>query len=282
MSGRHLVYKSYDAQQAVVTWCHRAIDGWRTPHELRVLHTQLGPTTVLIAGGTPGPRTQHPVVVLPGTNFAAAALLPLAAAIARTRQVLIVDLPGQPGLSYPKRAPYVGAYGGWLDEVLGHLDPHPTVVGHSLGAAIALLASPERTGDLVLVNPAGFAKVRLTPKLLGATVPWLLRPSAHTARDLAQHMAAPTTTVHDDTVRWLELVGRNCRATTAPSPVGADVLARWRGRDVRLLLGDADPFFPRERIEPVAVANGFAATVVTGAGHLVPEERPDAVLAALR
>ena len=283
MSAR-LAYKTFEAQEALVAECRRRIDSWRVPHELRLLQTTLGPTTVLVAGGPTGlDGHRRPVLVLPGTNAAAAALLPLAAAVARSRQVLVVDPPGQAGLSYPKRPSHLGAYGTWLGEVLASLDRRPTVVGHALGAAIALLAEPDRMADLVLVNPAGIVKARRTPALTKAELRWRLRPAAHTARDLAQQLAAPVTTVPDDTVRWLELVATHARVASTPAPVGDDVLARWapRADRVRILAGAHDPRFPPDRLAAIAGTHGLTTTSVQGAGHLIPDERPEAITAAL-
>ena len=283
MSSR-LAYRSFEAQEAFVAECRRRIDGWRVPHELRLLQTDAGPTTVLVAGGPTG-RNGHarPVLVLPGTNVAAAALLPMAAAIARTRQVLVVDPPGQPGLSYPKRPMSFGAYGAWLDQVLTSLDRRPTVVGHALGAAIALLADPHHVADLVLVNPAGIVKARRTPALTDAELRWRVRPAAHTARKLVQRLVAPVALVPDDTVRWFELVAVHAHPVATPAPLGDDVLARWspRANDVRILAGAHDPRFPPDRLAAIAGTHGLATTIVQGAGHLIPDERPEAIAAVL-
>ena len=280
-----LAYKSFEAQEALVAECRRRIDGWRIPHELRLVQTALGPTTVLVAGGPAGRSGQRrPVLVLPGTNFAAAAVLALAAAIVRTRQVLVADAPGQVGLSYPRRPSHLGAYGAWLDELLTTLDRRPTVVGHAMGAAIALLAEPDHVDDLVLVNPAGIVKARRTPALAKADLHWRLLPAAHTARTLAQQLAAPVSMIPDDTVRWLELVAMHARVATTPAPVGDEVLARWtsRARDVRVLAGAHDPRFPPDRLAAVAGTHGLTTTIVQGAGHLIPDERPEAITAVLR
>lgn len=284
MSAR-LAYRSFEAQEAFVAECRRRIDAWRVPHELRLLQTTLGPTTVLVAGGPTGLNGHsRPVLLLPGTNASAAALLPLAAAIARTRQVLVVDLPGQAGLSYPKRPSHFGAYGTWLDEVLTSLDRRPTVVGHALGAAVAVLADPNHVADLLLVNPAGLVKARRTPALADAELRWRVRPSGRTARTLVGRLCAPVASVADDTVRWFELVATHAHPAVTPAPVGDEVLARWSARndDVRILAGAHDPRFPPDRLAVVAGTHGLATTVVQGAGHLIPDERPEAIGSALR
>jgi pimeloyl-ACP methyl ester carboxylesterase len=276
------VYRRAEGQQAIAAWCRRAIDRWTTPHETRILRTSLGDTSVVVAGGGRLP----PVVVLPGTNFSVAAMLDFGSYLARHRQgqVLLVDLPGQPGLSDPHRAPNPRAYGAWLDEVLAQLDPvpQPIVVGHSLGAAIVLHSTT--TSRVVLVAPAGFVGAQLSRKLLQKTVPWLVRPSDLSAYGLACFMSAPTSEPADVTVEWLRIVGRHCRATKAPAPVPSSELARWSGHDLRLVLGADDPFFRPDRVVAAARTAHLEPTritVVAGAGHLVPEERPQAILEAL-
>jgi pimeloyl-ACP methyl ester carboxylesterase len=281
------VYKNDAGRDAVVAWCRRAIDEWRTPHETRILRTGLGLTSVVVAGG----GREAPLVVLPGTNWSAAALLPFADVLARRRhgQVLLVDLPGQPGLSDPDRAPDPAAYGAWLDEVIAQLDatPRPIVLGHSLGAAIALHADAAnpRLGPLVLVAPAGFVGAHLSLNLLKATIPWLVRPTVDTAHALAELMSSPANDVAPRTTEWLHVVGRHCRATKAPAPLPGPDLARWRDHPVHFVLGADDPFFRPDKVLAAARAAGVPTvrvTTVPDAGHLIPDERPDTIVDVLR
>ena len=289
MSAR-LTFRSFEDQEAFVAACHERIAAWRVPHELRLVQTALGPTTVLVAGGPTGVNGHsRPVLVLPGAHLASASVLALAAALARTRQVLVVDPPGQPGLSYPKRPTHFGAYGAWLDEVIGTVGQRPTVVAHGQGAAIVLLADEPSIADLVLVAPAGIVAPTRSLGRRAVEQRWRLQPSARNARSFAQSLAAPGTPVADDVVRWYELVGTHARpaATATPSrPVGGgdEVLGPWATRpaDVRILAGALDPLFPPGRIATAASHHRLSTTIVQGAGHLLPVEHPDAVAAALR
>jgi pimeloyl-ACP methyl ester carboxylesterase len=80
-----------------------------------------------------------------------------------THPCLAFDLPGFGGSSAPLRA-RIDAYAGDVAEALAVLDvAHATVVGHSLGGAIAA-ALAERSGAvdaLALLAPAGFGPLRL-------------------------------------------------------------------------------------------------------------------------
>ncbi|WP_308405171.1 alpha/beta fold hydrolase [Streptomyces sp. B93] len=150
---------------------------------------------------------------VPGTNFNAATSLPLATAlVAAGYRVLLVDVPGQPGLSSGERAPSGGRlswYGAWLGEVVEEVSSEPVaVMGHSFGAAVALSANSPLISRLVLVSPGGVTRLRLTPTVLAASAAWFLRPSpTHSAR-LLRAMLAPdhqprTYGVRTELVHWL-------------------------------------------------------------------------------
>ena len=72
--------------------------------------------------------------------------------------MVALDLPGQPGLSAADSPgkDRITIYGHWLDGVLATLDDGPFVlVGHSLGAAVVLAATPSEhvAGDRCSSTP---------------------------------------------------------------------------------------------------------------------------------
>ena len=82
-------------------------------------------------------------------------------------------------------------------------------------------------------------------------------------------------------VEWMTLAARSTRTSGAPGPLPHDVLARWRGHDVRVLAGEHDVFFLPDRLAgPALSLLGVELEVVRGAGHLLPDQRPEAVVAA--
>jgi pimeloyl-ACP methyl ester carboxylesterase len=125
--------------------------------------------------------------------------------------------------------------------------------------------------------------VRLTPAVLARSTTWLLRPTERRSAGLIDLMAGDEPV--DDVavlVEWMTLVGRSTRTTGAPDPLPADRLRRWRGRDVRVLVGEHDVFFPPARlVHPVESHLGVPLEVVAHAGHLLVDQRPDAVSDAL-
>ena len=200
--------------------------------------------------------------------------------------MLCPDLPGQPGLSAAGRpVDEVAGYGEWLTDVLDHIrQRHPqlplVLAGHSRGAAAALLANPAHVDGLVLVSPAGLAKVRLSPVMLWRSIAWLQRPTPARSERLVDMMLGGSGAGFDTLTQWLTLVARSTRTTGAPDPLPAELLDRWHGQKVRALVGERDVFFtPAALTEPVRRL-GATLDVVPEAGHLLTDQRPDLVVTA--
>lgn len=276
------VYRDAKAQREVRRWCEGRIAEWSTPHVRGEAVTSAGVTSFVTAG--PEPRDgELGVVLLPGTNMNAALCLPLVGALARGRCVTVLDLPGQPGLSAGgrPRARRMAWYGQWLSEVLESAAPGPAVVvGHSLGGAVALACGSPRIVGRVLLSSAGLTRLRVPAPLLAATVPWLLRPSVLRSTALLRRMAAPGGEVPDHLSTWMDLVARCCRTSLAPTPLPSGLLGLRRPVPALVVAGRFDPFLPPRVLGPSARRRlGAEFGVVEGAGHLLLDEAPDAVLA---
>jgi pimeloyl-ACP methyl ester carboxylesterase len=278
------LYRSPNDATRIREWCQQRLDAWAVRHEAEHLETCLGDTHLTWAGA-PG----EPVCLfLPGTNFNAAASTTLLTTLSIRCRVVCVDLPGQPGLSAPERPDdEVTAYERWMREVLGHVrQQHPQVplilAGHSRGAAAALLANPSEIEGLVLASPAGLAKVRLSPTMLTRSIAWLTRPTRARSRRLVDLMAGgPIDADLEPVVDWLTLVAMCTRTTGAPGPLPSGVIDRWQGREGRVLVGERDVFFPPARLAGPARRLGATLEVVPDAGHLLVDQRPDLVAAAV-
>jgi len=277
------VYRDAMAQLEVRRWCEGRIADWGTSHVRGEVVTSAGVTSFVTAG--PEPRDGEPgVVLLPGTNMNAALCLPLVGALARGRRVTVLDLPGQPGLSAGGR-PRVRRmtwYGQWLSEALERAAPGPAVaVGHSLGGAVALASGSAQIVGRVLLSSAGITRLRVPAPLLAATVPWVLRPSVARSTALLRHMAAPGDgATPGDLSTWMDLVARCCRTSLAPHPLSSGLLERRRPVPALVGTGRFDPFLPPRVLGPAARRRlGAEFKVVEGAGHLLLDEAPDAVLA---
>uniref|UniRef100_A0AAU2JKA0 Alpha/beta hydrolase n=1 Tax=Streptomyces sp. NBC_00049 TaxID=2903617 RepID=A0AAU2JKA0_9ACTN len=265
------IYRSTTGRELIRRWCLDQLAAWPVPHERRTVTAKGAPTHVVLAGS--GATT---VVFVPGTNFNAAASLPLATAlVAAGHRVLLVDVPGQPGLSSGERGFSGGRsswYGAWLSEVIGKISSEPVMVmGHSFDAAIALSSDCPRIDRLVLVSPGGLTRLRLTPTVLAASAAWLLRPAPTHSTRLLRAMLAPGHSPRGELVDWMTLVARHARSSGAP---GAAILPA-RSIPRLVVTGEHDVFLPPRRLGPaVRAALGAELGVVSEAGHLVVEERP--------
>lgn len=157
------VYRSERARAEVRRWCENRIEGAGLARARSEVVTSAGVTGVVTVG--PEPRGGGPtVVLLPGTNMNAALCLPVVEALARARRVVVLDLPGQPGLSADlrPRAKRSSWYGKWLAEALAQAVPGPVVVvGHSLGGAVSLACDAPQIVGRVLLSSAGLVRLRV-------------------------------------------------------------------------------------------------------------------------
>ncbi|MCT6781914.1 alpha/beta hydrolase [Streptomyces sp. CS7] len=225
------------------------------------------------------------VVLLPGTNMNAALCLAVAEGLAREHRVVLLDLPGQPGLSSGRR-PRAGRtawYGRWLSEVLALVLREPAVVvGHSLGGAVALACDSPLIAGRVLLSSAGVTRLRVPVPLLAATVPWLLRPSVPRAEELLRLMSAPGHVVPGHLSAWMRLVARHCRTSLAPPPLPSSLLEQRRTVRTLVVAGRFDPFLPPRTLGPAAWRRlGSDFRGIEGAGHLLLDEAPVEVSAVV-
>jgi len=272
------LYRTAAGHERVRSWCIDQFDRWTTPHERTTVATTVGETHLLSVGA--GEPT---VLYLPGTTFNAATSLSLAAALAAAHRVVVADVPGQPGLSAATRPDGSLGYGLWVDEVVAHLQPDRVVLaGHSLGAAIALAAGTPGVAGLLLLDPAGLVRLRVSPPVLAATLPWVLRPTPTRSARLLRKMHGPGREPSSTHVEWMTLAARHTRSSLAPRPLPASALRRWQAIPRAVLTGERDCFLPPRRLR-AAVRDelGVDLQVLPRAGHLTPQECPDAIVDAL-
>ncbi|MEU3018419.1 alpha/beta hydrolase [Nocardiopsis sp. NPDC007018] len=278
------VYRSESAERTVRDWCRERLDEYPDLVFLPEIPTSIGPTRAFRMPGGPG----TPVVVLSGTNFNSALMASPVSDMTEERDVYLVDLPGQPGLScgLRPRGHRAQAYGRWFDEVLPELVDRPVVVlGHSLGAAVALAARPrDQVRGMVLVNPAGLTSAATPPELMRVTLPWMIGPRDDKSTRLLNFMSGPDFRYPSHPfASWMTMVGRYCRTSLAPGPLPTESLLAWQGHGVMVVTGSDDVFFSPARLH--GPARRFLDTeprVLEGAGHLAPYEFPERVRALVR
>ncbi|GGZ21135.1 alpha/beta fold hydrolase [Streptomyces poonensis] len=271
------VYRSPADQARVRDWCEERLAAWPLVHDRREIETPAGRTNSVRVGPRGGIGAMT-LVLVPGTNMSAAVSLRAAEALAEAAPLVVLDVPGQPGLSSglrPRRH-RMDWYGRWLAGTLEQITDGPVVVvGHSLGAAIALACPSERIAGRVLVSPGGLVRLRVGAPVLGATLPWMLRPSPTRAERLLTFMTGPGHAVPPELSTWMDLVGSSCRSSLAPAPLPSDVLGRARSAPLLPVAGSCDPFLPPDRLGSGTRRRLDAPLrVLPDVGHLLPEEVP--------
>lgn len=273
------LYKSDTGRRIIAHWCRARLEAWPVRHR-RSLITTDGVQTHLTFIGEPPPQ----VVFVPGTNFNIATCLGVAEVLGNRWSTLVLDMPGQPGLSsaerprHPLQSRYPSRpwYAKILAQVLEHLDLRDTVVvGNSLGAAIALACDSDRIAARVLLSPGGIVPLQTDALLMRRSAAWLMRPSPERTRSLLDLFVAPGAEPGEATVAWMDLVARYCRTTLAPAPLPEEQLHRWRGTPLVAATGEHDRFLPPDLLAP-AVTSAFQRElrVLPGVGHLAVDERP--------
>ncbi len=258
------------------------------PHEIRDLR--------LSAGRTLRVRTWHghgrPLVLLHGLMDDSEGWAQLARDT--HRPCVAIDLPGFGGSALPSR-PRISAYAEAVVEGVDELELGPfTLVGHSLGGAVAT-ATAERCDAvraLALLAPAGYGQIRLAEAMM---IPGV-RQAAELAMPIAlvnplTVTAAYATFVAHHRLPSRDLMSRIIRRSFHSGPgVSAAVQAiAAAGRSERAfsaraidfagpvaaLWGEHDALVPRDHIEALQRALPQAHVEVwRGMGHHPQRERP--------
>jgi pimeloyl-ACP methyl ester carboxylesterase len=137
--------------------------------EERVADVRGTPLRYYVGGSGP------PLVLIHGLGGAASNFADLAPALARSRSVLVPELPGHGGSAPLPATASLAPYADVVGELMRREAAVPAlVVGHSLGGVVALrlaLRRPDDVSGLVLAAPAGIAsttrRARYTLRILG-------------------------------------------------------------------------------------------------------------------
>ncbi len=153
-----VIFKSVDGQKAILAGYESFLSRWPVPYERLELNTSGGRTFLLACGERDAPG----LILLHGSGSNSAMWAGDIAALAGCFRVYAVDIPGEPGLSEPRRADLKGqGVAGWLYEIFTGLGlSRASLIGISLGGFMALkfaTAYPECVEKLVLLCPSGLA-----------------------------------------------------------------------------------------------------------------------------
>lgn len=247
-----------------------------------------------------GEEGAAPVVLLHGTPFSSYVWRGVARALAMTRRVYVWDMPGY-GTSEMSEGQDVSlaAQGKVFVELLAHwgLD-EPSVVAHAFGGAVALRARLLHGASyrrLALVDPVALAPWG-SPffRLVGANAEVFeqLPPALHGALVREYVTSASFKGLHPATLDalvapWLGDAGQPAfyrQIAQADQRHTDDVQGRYGELDLPVLVcwGAEDTWIPAARgRELAALVPGARLHTVEGAGHLVQEDAPAELTAAL-
>jgi pimeloyl-ACP methyl ester carboxylesterase len=272
-----VVYQNPRGQREVQRWCTEVLSRADFPITGKTVDTSAGRVKLTSAGAGPAR-----VVLVPGTSFTAAVALPWLRALSARWPTTVVDLPGQPGLSDPRRPRRNRSawYGQVVDEVLTAMDAEDVVlVGNSLGAAVVLAAGSPRIAARALISPAGIVRLSVDPRLALASTLWLLRPTTANTRAMLRLFVGPGEEPPATEVEWMTMVARCCRTTLAPPPLPKELLARRAGQPCVVGVGEHDRFLPPRRLSPAVHRTlGGDVRVFPGMGHLTTPAHLDEVV----
>ncbi len=166
------IYKTEKGRQKILDFYSNLLENWVQPSKQVHVNTSHGNAFVVESGE----KTNPTVVLLHGSSSNSAMWCEDVKVLSSYYHVLVIDIPGECGLSDEKRFGFNSEnYANWLSEVLSFFQLDSIyLVGCSLGGWIALdyaIKFPQKVKKLILLATAG-----ITPIKLG-TVFWIILTS---------------------------------------------------------------------------------------------------------
>lgn len=207
--------------------------------------------------------------------------------------VLAVDLPGHGRSDGPPLAD-IEAMAGWVSGLLDAMGvSRAALVGHSMGSLIAIetaLRFPEKVTKLVLLGSS--LPMPVSEALLNAA--WHDEPKAHAMVNAFSHSPSAQLGGHAVPGLWMMGVNQRLMERQKPGVFGCDMNAcnSYRrpmddlttiAHPTLLIAGTQDRMTPPKASRALAAAiRGSRLELLSGAGHALMAEQPDAVLHHLR
>jgi pimeloyl-ACP methyl ester carboxylesterase len=257
------------------------------PDETREVRTGFGVVRVYrFAGGDPAAT---PLLLLPGTRSGAPVFADNLPSLRAERDVWLLDLLGEPGMSVQDR-PITSAadQAAWLHQTLAALPPPRFhVLGLSIGGwTAANLARHEPAGiaSLVLLDPVfvyGNLPLGTIVRTIPASVPWLPK----SWRDSFSSYTAGGAPVTDEPVAVMIEAGTSGYAMRRPAPslIPVEELRRLPVPVLAVVAGRSVMHDPAAAVGVAGQAFGRAnVRLYPEASHAVNGEEPDRIAADVR
>jgi len=156
------IYKSDAAKNEIICIYDKFIKRYEFVNSIQI-ETIQGITHVLVCGEEINP----PLILLHGSGMNSSMWLGEFHEYAKNFRVYAVDIPGEPGKSFPTQMPLTDtSYSDWLHDVMMKLNiKKANVVGISLGGWMALnfaISFPNDVSRLVLISPSGIGKQKVS------------------------------------------------------------------------------------------------------------------------
>ncbi|BCJ98888.1 alpha/beta fold hydrolase [Anaerocolumna chitinilytica] len=162
MKLNHEIYKSDDAKNEIISMYDEFVKRYEFVKSIQI-ETIQGITHVLVCGE----ENKPPLILLHGSGMNSSMWLGELQEYAKYYRVYAVDIPGEPGKSFPIQMPLTdNSYSKWLHDVMTKLNVRKAnVVGISLGGWMALnyaIVFPDDVDRLVLISPSGIGKQKVS------------------------------------------------------------------------------------------------------------------------
>jgi pimeloyl-ACP methyl ester carboxylesterase len=267
MSTKYL-YKTKDGEKEVMDIYDDLLANWTVPHEPTTVFTRHGRTFVIASGEQSSPV----LILLHGTNSNSAYWLRDIAEYRQFYRVYALDIPGEPGKSSYERPPWDGpSYCEWLEDVINTLGvKKASILGLSQGAWIAIkftLCQPEKVNRLVLLSPAGIARLR-------PTLPFRILPRIFPGKkdyDKVLKVVFGKQNIPPETLRFSRVMLDNFISRKTAMPVFTDEELRRLAMPVLLIVSRQDALFDWQKtVERLKTLLPDLKTVVLSeAGHSI-------------
>lgn len=155
------VFKTEEGRKLIIEFYERMLRKF-SYFQRSFIETTYGNTFVASAGDPKNP----PLILLHGSGSNSLSWAGEAEQLSRTHSLYCLDIPGEPGMSEPRRFTARKDFSGWLNEVIDTLQlEKPLLSGLSLGGWAALCYAmdyPEKISGVIALAPTGIVKPRFS------------------------------------------------------------------------------------------------------------------------